>query len=363
MSRSNRRSAFTLIELLVVIAIIALLMALLLPAIQKVREAANKMICASNIRQLAIASHNYHTDYNKLPPGYMGPQRNPTAAAGTETYPFSFDYQYVGCLYFLMPYIEMDNVYKQIQMISLDFKKPPYPGNSSYSWWNNTTNFFLAGYKFKMFECPSDELRTIDPQQGTGIALHSRHWFTGSANTGTVTIGFFVGETSLGRTNYLAVAGILGRGTSQTPYFGGFDGMMMNRTTVTLGQVTVKDGTANTLMFGETLGGSGGAQRDFVECWMSAGAMPTAWGLGIGRELPLINGAVNPAMAQWYNFSSRHAAGVQFAFGDGHVGTLRFGTTASQRFTYNNFVTDWSIYQQLAGTNDGRTNDQAGLLE
>src|SRR5690349_18096255 len=107
----SRRSGFTLIELLVVIAIIALLMALLLPAIQKVREAANKMICASNLRQLGIAAHDYHTDYAKLPPGYYGPVR---ANGGNTTYAVNRG-PHLGCLVALLPYLEQDNLLKALR--------------------------------------------------------------------------------------------------------------------------------------------------------------------------------------------------------------------------------------------------------
>src|SRR4051794_33030125 len=104
------RGAFTLIELLVVIAIIALLMALLLPAIQKVREAANKMICASNLRQIAIAAHNYHTDYQKLPPGGLAtPVPNPYRTALVQC-------QYISGLTVLLPYLEQDGVFKNLQV-------------------------------------------------------------------------------------------------------------------------------------------------------------------------------------------------------------------------------------------------------
>ena len=86
--------------------------------------------------------------------------------------------------------------------------------------------------------------------------------------------------------------------------------------------------------------------------------MPTAWGLGNPRFDP----AVSSAGAAWYTFSSWHAAGVQFAFGDAAVHTIRFGTTASSAFDFT-LTSDWSLLQQLAGVKDGMNNDTSSIYD
>jgi prepilin-type N-terminal cleavage/methylation domain-containing protein/prepilin-type processing-associated H-X9-DG protein len=135
--KQPKRSAFTLVELLVVIAIIALLMALLLPAIQKVRAAADNMKCACNLRQIGIALHNYHNDYSRLPPGYTATMTYVDGASDCSPG--------WGWAAYLLPYLEQDNIYKAI-----DFNQPI----------TATVNAGAIARTIPFYVCPSDEVPT-----------------------------------------------------------------------------------------------------------------------------------------------------------------------------------------------------------
>jgi prepilin-type N-terminal cleavage/methylation domain-containing protein len=101
----RHRSGFTLIELLVVIAVIGILIGLLMPAVQKAREAANRISCANNLKQIGLAMHHYHLDFNKLPPRAKSiPPADQNFGAGATW------------VVLILPYLEQDNLYHQWDM-------------------------------------------------------------------------------------------------------------------------------------------------------------------------------------------------------------------------------------------------------
>lgn len=147
MSRKPQRQGFTLVELLVVIAIIGVLVALLLPAVQAAREAARRMSCGNNLRQIGLALHNYHDTHKTFPPSYM--ESAPVAAIPPNQVQWQ-ETKY-GWATMILPYIEQDPLYDLLteNRIASDVIRP----NA-----NGTGNALQQAMQtqLKVFRCPSD---------------------------------------------------------------------------------------------------------------------------------------------------------------------------------------------------------------
>jgi prepilin-type N-terminal cleavage/methylation domain-containing protein/prepilin-type processing-associated H-X9-DG protein len=291
------RQAFTLIELLVVIAIIGVLIALLLPAVQKVREAANRISCANNLKQLALGVHNFHDTRRTVPPNVF------------YTYdPTGPNWSWLANM---LPFIEQDNLYVAARIGT----NPPNNINQSLP---------QIAVRVKTFLCPSD------PDAEKGPVSYPSNYDMLDPVLGPLTYEVTCYKANIG-SNW-------GGGAPGTTLWWGtdpqwcnpdpnnpnlnttYDGCVYGNGVFNEGKrqiriTDIKDGTSNTIMIGEALSG-----KDYQNAWchMDNAIATTAFPPNVKN--PLTGQDYPPE--QWYNhynFASAHPGGVQFAMADGSV--------------------------------------------
>jgi prepilin-type N-terminal cleavage/methylation domain-containing protein/prepilin-type processing-associated H-X9-DG protein len=278
------RRGYTLIELLVVIAIIAVLIGLLLPAVQKVREAASCMRCANHLNQLGLALHNYHDTYGRFPPGSV---KGPLAEAGI-TQP---DVNH-GWAMFILPYIEEDNLFQKY-----DLNKPA-------TGWENQE---VRHKQLEIMQCPSAREQNriaanIGPYSGGRWAACGDYAPTFGVDPNYVPI--LVGDKLIERPD-------------------DFRGVLVPEQMTTIAQIM--DGTTHTILVTEDAG------RPTL--WQAGRRVPDRTALGGAWGAPvngmLVRGSNYDGTGLWgpcainctndHEVYSFHAGGANAVFADGHV--------------------------------------------
>lgn len=309
-NRVARRRAFTLIELLVVIAVIAILIALLLPAVQKVREAANRTQCTNNCKQIGLALHNYH-DSNRVFP--MG-QRGSSVA-------------YANWRILVLPFLEQDNVYKNVNLDDV---------------YNST---ILQNLVIPVWKCPSS----------AATALQNPVWVTWWTNNNHQV------------PSYIGISGAypltFGGGATFATTYGGYvsdAGMLVPNERKRMADCT--DGTSNTIIVAEQsglIGGTTDARNGYYTPWggftqsvpvSQIAANADTWGMGITCVTYAINATTTAAGSDnSYDTStvlnSFHPGGINCIFTDGSI-----------RFVSSN--TNFTNFQNLCTRADGQVTTE-----
>jgi prepilin-type processing-associated H-X9-DG protein/prepilin-type N-terminal cleavage/methylation domain-containing protein len=284
MARSSRRGAFTLIELVVVIAIIAILIALLLAAIQRAREAAARLQCANNLKQIALACHHFHDSYKKLPEGVC----------------YTYPNYYFSWMAQVLPFVEQQALWDTGATYAAGVNDWP---------WGPPNNPALA-VVMPLYTCPTD-YRSLLAEYSRGIRAAYTSY---QGNCGT--------------------HGNPNPGTSST----GYDGVLYWQSRIRLADVT--DGTSNTFLAGERP-----PSADLWFGWWFAGGGFDWSGVGdvvlgnqeiqyaqyLGCDSSYANFrygilADNCDQAHWW---SLHPGGANFAFCDGSVRFIPYSVTSA----------------------------------
>ncbi|MCA9190394.1 MAG: DUF1559 domain-containing protein [Planctomycetales bacterium] len=323
-TRYLNRPAFTLVELLVVIAIIGILVGLLLPAVQAAREAARRMSCSNNLKQLGLAMLNYHDTFRSFPSAQYYCRSDMQCTGSRNTWKQGWFWSAS-----VFPFMEQGNIFKSLRM-DLDIFHP--------------TNSAIVKINVASFACPSDASRQEFSRPEAANPGNGPEHDVQLATTSYIVNGGAFNNSFISpyeTTNALS---------SNTTYRNGVFG---RDSSIKIGSIT--DGTSNTIMLGETISYNFLWDPVLYGRYQATPSKTACCTLGAARHG---NRRLNPPLTanntvKRESFGSYHVGGAQMCFGDGSVHFISENIDNSSR--QSNATTNSDLYDQANNGADFRT--------